>query len=104
MKHHGRPIVFSLAACVVYTLAYYFDWSLLRYQLGESRFYLSAEEISSAPSILWYGWLSLAVIAGALIAAIVPSRFTARLSPDLMWIAPIVLILTALMYEMRWFI
>jgi hypothetical protein len=104
VKHHGRLVVFSLAACIAYTLAYYFDWSLLRYQPGESRFYLSVDEISSGPSILWYGWLALAALAGIVIAGILPPRVTDRLSPDLMWLTPIVLILTALMYEMRWFL
>lgn len=103
MKHQGRLIVFSLAAGIVYTLAYYFDWSFLRYDLGESRFYFSAKETSPGPSILWYGWLALAALAGVVGACAVPPRLTARLSPDLIWLVPMLLITTALIYEMRWF-
>ena len=104
MKQHNRLIVFSLTASIAYTLAYYFDWSLFSYQLGENRFDFFATGISSAPSILWYGWLTLAVLTGIVVAAVLPQKLASRLSPDIVWLIPIVLILTAVMYEMRWFI
>jgi hypothetical protein len=42
-------------------------------------------------------------LAGAIAALAVPKRLAARLSPDLLWLVPAVLIVAALMYEKRWF-
>ena len=103
MKTPARLIVFSLAACVAYTLAYYFEWSLFRYYLAENRFHFSGQAESAGPPILWYGWLATAVLAGLAIAAIAPKRAISRLSPDLIWLIPSLLIVAALVYEMRWF-
>jgi hypothetical protein len=104
MKSHGRLMVFSLIACIVYTLAYYFDWSLFQYYLEENRFHFTVQPPSSGPPILWYGWLATAVLAGGVIALAVPRRLLTRLLPDLVWLIPSALILAALMYEVRWFL
>jgi len=103
MKTHAHLMLFSLVACVVYTLAYYFDWSLFRYYLGTGTFELSAPAAAGAP-ILWYGWLATAVLAAALVVLAVPRRAIARLSPELAWLVPMVALLAALMYELRWFL
>lgn len=95
--------VFSLAGGLAYTLAYYFDWSLFQYYLAENRFHFVLQPESAGPPILWYGWLGSAVLAGGAAALIVPSRWAARLPPDLLWLTPSVLIFAALMYEKRWF-
>jgi hypothetical protein len=104
MKGHARLMVFSLAACIAYTLAYYFDLSLFRYYLAENRFYFSSTAVSAGPPILWYGWLALAILAGGVVALGLQPRLAARLPPDLLWLVPSALILAALMYEMRWFL
>jgi hypothetical protein len=104
MKAQGRLMVFSLAACVVYTLAYYFDWSLFQYYLAEGRFHVSEQPESAGPPILLYGWFATAVLAGAGIALAAPHRLISRFSPDLVWLIPSVALLAALMYEMRWFL
>src|ERR1700680_523649 len=97
-------MAFSLASCIVYTLAYYFVWSVFRYNLGETGFYFSSAAASAGPPILWYGWLALAILAGGGMALVLPPRFVARLPPDLLWLVPSALIVAALMYEMRWFL
>jgi hypothetical protein len=97
-------MVFSLAACIAYTLAYYFDWSLFQYYLDENRFHFTAQSASAGPPILWYGWLTTAVLAGGVISLLVPRRLLTRLLPDLVWLIPSVLIVAALMYEVRWFL
>jgi hypothetical protein len=104
MKVYGRLMVFSLIACIAYTLAYYFDWSLFQYYLEENRFHFTVQPPSSGPPILWYGWLTTAVLAGGAIALIVPRRLLTRLLPDLVWLIPSVLIVAALIYEVRWFL
>lgn len=104
MKGHTRLMVFSLTACIAYTLAYYFDWSLFQYYLDENRFHFAAQPNSSGPPILWYGWLATAVLAGGAFALVVPRRLRIRLLPDLVWLIPAALIVAALMYELRWFL
>ena len=103
MKLRERMTVFSLAAAIAYTVAYYFDWSLFQYYLAENRFHISPQPEAAGPPILWYGWLGTALIAGAIAAAIVPPKLASRLPPDLLWLVPSVLIFAALMYEKRWF-
>lgn len=103
MKSHPRAMIFSLVACVTYTLAYYFDWSLFQYYVIENRFHVTPQSEAAGPPILWYGWLASAALAGAVASLIVPKRLAARLSADLLWLVPAVLIVAALMYEKRWF-
>lgn len=103
MKTDARLMLFSLIACVAYTLAYYFDWSLFRYYLGTGSIGLSAPSTAGAP-ILWYGWLATAVLAGLAAAFIIPRSLSARLSPELVWLVPSIAVLAALMYELRWFL
>jgi hypothetical protein len=103
MKTHARLMIFSLTACIVYSLAYYFDWSLFRYYLGTGTVELSAPD-AAGPPILWYGWLATAVLAGTAAAFLVPRQAIARLSPELAWLVPSIALLAALMYELRWFL
>jgi hypothetical protein len=104
MKTHSRLMVFSLVACIGYTLAYYFEWSLFQYYFAENSIGGFWEQGgASGPPILWYGWLATAVIAGGIAAIAIPKAWVARLLPDLLWLVPVVLIFAALMYERRWF-
>lgn len=103
MKTHGRLMVFSLVACIAYTFAYYFEWSLFQYYFAENSISFLEQGGASGPPILWYGWLATAVLTGAAAAAVIPKRLVARLLPDLLWLVPVVLIFAALMYERRWF-
>ena len=97
-------MTFSIAAALAYTLAYYFDWSLFQYYLDEGRFHFAAQPSSAGPPILWYGWLGTAVLAGGVLALAVPKGLTARLPSDLVWLVPMVLMIAAVMYELRWFL
>jgi len=103
MNTHGRLMIFSLVACIAYTLAYYFEWSLFQYYFAANSIGFWEQGGASGPPILWYGWLATAVLAGAAAAAAIPRRWIARLLPDLLWLVPVVLIFAALMYERRWF-
>jgi hypothetical protein len=103
MKTHARLMIFSLTACIVYTLAYYFNWSLFRYYLATGTIDVSAPD-AAGPPILWYGWLATALLAGAAAAFLVPRRAIGRMSPELAWLVPSIALLAALMYELRWFL
>lgn len=100
----SRLMVFSLVAAVAYSLAYYFDWSLFRYYLEDSRIAFFNQAAGEGPPILWYGWLATAVLAGGMAAFIVPRKLAEKIPADLIWLLPLVLIFAALMYEKRWFI
>lgn len=99
----GRLLVFSLAASVAYTLAYYFNWALLVYYPAVNELHLSRQGGVDGIPILWYGWLGTAVIAGVIASTVVPRRWLRRLSFDLSWIIAVVMIVAALTYEKRWF-
>ena len=47
-------MVFSLIACIAYTLAYYFDWSLFQYYLEENRFHFAVQPTPSGPPTRWW--------------------------------------------------
>jgi hypothetical protein len=104
MNLRGRLMVFSAAAVVVYTLSFYFDWSLFQYYVAEGRFHFSTPPQSAGPPILWYGWLATASLAGIAAALAVPRGLLKGLVPDLVWIVPIVALIAAVMYELRWFL
>jgi hypothetical protein len=98
-----RLIVFSLAAAVAYTLAYYFDWSLFQYYLTDNRVLFFGQGVGEGPPILWYGWIGTALAGGLAAALLVPPKLAAKLPADLVWLLPLMLIFAALMYEKRWF-
>jgi hypothetical protein len=104
MNSRDRLMAFSIAAVIVYTLSYYFDWSLFQYYVAEGRFHVAAQPQSAGPPILWYGWLATASVGGIVVAAAAPRRLMNRLVPDLVWLIPVVVLIAAVMYEMRWFL
>jgi hypothetical protein len=105
MNLRGRLMVFSVVASVLYTLSYYFDWSLFQYYVAEGRFHFSLPSQSAGPPILWYGWLATASLGGIAAAIAVPRRLMTRLLlPDLAWLIPVATLIAAVMYELRWFV
>ena len=100
----GRLPLFSLVACVAYTAAYYFDWPLFRYYLGNGSFSFATQPDSAGAPILWYGWLFMAALIGIVAAVILPRTTARRLPADLLWIIPFAATLAAALYEVRWFI
>ena len=96
--------MFSMAACIAYTLAYYFDWPLFSYDLEQHsvRFFSSPNSIG--PSIMLYGWLITAVLIAITIAALAPRSAITKIPPDLLWLVPLASALAAILYELRWFI
>ena len=101
---HRRLTVFSLAACIAYTAAYYFDWPLFRYYLMSGGFSFGVQPESAGAPILWYGWLLAAILVGLVAAAIVPRAAALRMPPDLLWMVPLGSVLAAFLYEARWFL
>jgi hypothetical protein len=101
MKTHARAMMFSVTFCIVYTFAYYFDLSPVKYYPLANEIVL---EMHAGPVILWYGWVFTAALAGLIVAAIVPRRWAARVSPDILWVVGIMAVVAVFMYEKRWFL
>ncbi len=108
MNRYARFYVFG----IVYGLAYislffaneFYQYSLFGYYpvLGTwSRTRLPLE--SAGPTILWYSWLSGALVISLVVAALTPNALAARLGKSAIWIAPIALVILILVYERRWF-
>ncbi len=103
MRDRGRLLVFSLAAATGYTLAYYFNWSLLVYYPVVNELHLVRQGRADGFPIFYYGWVATAVVIGAVAACVTPRSWLKRLPFDLSWIVTIVMIVAALTYEKRWF-
>lgn len=99
-----RLTVFSLAALIAYTLAYYFDWPLFRYYPASGQFSVTTLPDAAGPPILLYGWILTAALAGLIVCMLMPRALAARMPPDLPWLIPIAAIIAAFVYELRWFV
>lgn len=102
---YARYAVFSLVATVVYVLAYNFGWQLFRYYPALNRVSLDplpAKEFG--PTMMYYGWIGTALIAGLVVALIVPSEYAAKLPPAVAWAVPLLLVAFTLVYEKHWFL
>lgn len=53
------------------------------------------------PGMLWYGWLTAGLLAGAAAMAIVPPRLAARAPPAVTWLVVLVAMLLIVFEELR---
>ena len=104
MKGHGRFAIFSMVFGVVYTLAFYFSWALFKYFPLVRQFHLEDQGKEAGPPISWYGWLATSLVVALPIALIIPRKWGDRLSPAWAWVVPLLLIISVLIYEKRWFV
>ena len=104
MTAHARFAVFSLVSTVVYVLAYNFGWQAFRFYPLLTKVSLDplpAKE--SGPAMMYYGWMATALIAGLIVAAIVPNKIAAKLPSAVAWVVPLLLVAFTLVYEKHWF-
>ena len=105
MTAHSRYAVFTLVATVVYVLAYNFGWQAFRFYPALNRVSLDplpAKE--SGPTMMYYGWIATALIAGLVVALIVPPKYAAKLPAAVAWVVPLLLVAFTLVYEKHWFL
>ena len=99
-----RLMMFSLTFCIAYIGVYYFNYPLFEYypMTGEIR---PGWDLDPAQqTIRWYGWLASSGLVGFALSWIVPRKWAARLSPDILWVVAVVLVIAVIMYERRWFV
>lgn len=104
MSLRSRLAIFSIAASIAYTLAYYFDWPLFSYDLDQQRLEFFKSPNPNGPSILLYGWIITAVLIATAVAVLLPRSAARQIPPDLLWLVPLAATLAAILYELRWFI
>ena len=108
MTAHARFAVFSLVSTIAYVAAYYNKgWQLFSYYPLLNRVSYGALTIpakESGPAMQYYGWMGTALIAGLVVAAIVPSKYAAKLPAAVAWVVPLVLVIFTLVYEKHWFL
>jgi hypothetical protein len=59
-----------------------------------------------APAMYWYGWTATAALGAlicALVAALLPERWTRRLWPGWLWVVPVLAMLGCVYLTMPWF-
>jgi hypothetical protein len=103
MTGGGRLMLFSQVSMVTYTLAYYFNWALFRLYPASGDIEWLRPSQAAGVSISWYGWIALAVVAGALAAALTPGHLVQRIPAPAAWLVPVLLLAATLLYEKRWF-
>jgi hypothetical protein len=100
--------VFSIAFCILYVVAMYFNLALVTYIPKARAFYALAyaPPANIAPGIYWYGWLLTSTIGAAFVAAaasLAPPRLLARLPAALIWIVPLGLFFVVVYILRDWF-
>ena len=96
--------VFSTVFGIVYFVTFYSSWSPFFYYPEQNAFHVALQLPSAGPPILWYGWLTVATLGSAIVAAIVPPQLVRKCSPAVFWIVPALLLLVVFFYEKRWFL
>ena len=96
--------VFSLVFGIGYAIAVYTNHPLFRYYPLVKRGSLhDLVDRSLGPEMLWYGWIVMAAIPAALLAALVPNRIGDRIPAVVYWIVPLVMFLAGWHHELVWF-
>lgn len=103
--HPSAFKIFSILFGIVYTLAFYFNYTVFHYYPVLHEFHVEALPPGTAgPPINWYAWVASATVVSAALAMAVPRRWAERLPPALSWALPVILLLVVLIYEKRWFV
>jgi hypothetical protein len=88
-------IAFGLAVTVIYTVCELMTWALFSYHPATDRIEFGTQQPrkGEGPVMYWYGWTVGALLGGLVVAAaatLLPENVAKRISPNLLWIVPIV--------------
>ena len=104
MSNYSRFAIFSILFTIIYTLCFYFNIALFKYNPLVAEFHIDSQPKSAGPPISWYGWLAVALIVSLPVALAVPRKWGNRLSPTAAWLVPTLVLVAVLVYEKRWFL
>lgn len=84
------PVAFTVAFCCAYGLAFAMNSPLFIYYPLHGDFTWGTQVLKGVgPPMLWYGFLSDALIAGAVAAVCIPGRLANKWLINLVWVFPI---------------
>jgi hypothetical protein len=96
--------VFSILFGIVYIICFYYNWALIRYYPIPAQWFRQSQLPAQAgPAILWYAWMAQAFVISAAVALLVPRKLAERISANVVWAVPSLVILGIIVYERRWF-
>jgi hypothetical protein len=96
--------VFTLVFEIGYAISVYSNHPLFRYYPLTKRFSLhDLADRSLGPAMSYYGWIVIAAIPAALLAALVPNRIGDRIPVAVYWILPLVVFAVGVNNERAWF-
>ena len=104
MKTYSSTVIFSMLFSVIYTACFYTGYAPFKYYPLVGEFHMADQPKVSGPPISWYGWVVTAFVVSAVVALIVPRRWSDRLSPTIAWLVPTIVLAAVLIYEKRWFV
>jgi hypothetical protein len=98
------PALFTATFCCVYIAAFFFDWPMFRYYPLHGDFSWGPGMLTEVgPAMSWYGYLSMAVAGGLIIAMIVPDRVLPRWL-GFLWLFPLSAMLICVLLLRRFFL
>ena len=84
------PVAFTVAFCCAYGAAFATNWPLFIYYPLHGDFTWGGQVLNGAgPPILWYGFMSDALVVGAVASICVPGRLANKWLINLVWLFPI---------------
>jgi len=112
-SHRQFAFAFGMAFAVLYVLALAMDLALFTVYPtlgivvpGTQHAQDAAPSIGGVPAIYWYGWTATAALGAltlALIAALLPERWTRRISLPWLWVAPVFAMFACVYLTLPWF-
>ena len=104
----ARPFsasVFTLVFEIGYALSIYSNHPLFRYYPLPKRFSLhDLADLSLGPAMSYYGWIVIAAIPAAVLAAVIPNRIGDRIPAAVYWVLPFVVFAVGFYNERAWFL
>jgi hypothetical protein len=88
-------IAFGLGFTLIYTVTEIMTWTLFSYHpaTGRIEFGTQPPRKGEGPVMYWYGWVVGSLLGGLVVAAaatLLPENVAKRISPNLLWMLPVV--------------
>jgi hypothetical protein len=107
LKYARALPIFSAAFAVLYAAAMYFNIAMFVYYPQPREFHWHDQAGLPGPAMYWYGWIAYALLGATVLAALgamLPARWSARISSHWSWGVPLAAMLFILYVIRDWFI
>ena len=99
--------IFSAVFALLYAAAMYFNIAMFVYYPQVGAFHWRDQPGLPGPAMYWYGWIAYAILGAAfaaLLGALLPVRWSGRVSAHWSWTLPLAAMLFILYVIRDWFI